>query len=98
MQFHGLGVAKWQDETDGLAERGADGAEDVGRGGSLIFQGKRARPAFGPTSCDLVFLADAGFVLEPQLERLAAGRCDLCQEVWDFFLALQGFWWIETSL
>jgi hypothetical protein len=37
MQFHGLGVAKWQDETDGLAERGADGAEDVGRGGSLIF-------------------------------------------------------------
>ncbi len=45
MQFHRLGVAKRQDKTGRLAERGTDGAEDVGRGGSLIFQGKRTRPA-----------------------------------------------------
>ena len=45
MQFRGVGVAKRQDETGRLAERGADGAEDIGRGGSLIFQGKRARLA-----------------------------------------------------
>ena len=37
MQFHRLGVAEWQDKTGRLAERGTDGAEDVGRGGSLIF-------------------------------------------------------------
>jgi hypothetical protein len=37
MQFHGLGVAKWQDKAGRLAERGADGAEDVSGGGSLIF-------------------------------------------------------------
>ena len=86
MQLHRLGVAERQDKTGRLAERGADGAEDIGRGGSLIFQGKRARPAFGPAPSDLVLLADAGFVLEPQLEGLAAGRGDVRQEVGDFFL------------
>jgi hypothetical protein len=45
MQFHGLGVANRQDKTGRLAERRTDGAEDIGRGGSLIFQGERARPA-----------------------------------------------------
>ena len=71
MQFHGLGVAKWQDETRRLAERGTDRAEDIGRGGSLILQGKRSRAAFGPASRDLVLLADASFVLEPEFEWLA---------------------------
>ncbi len=37
MQFHRLGVAEWQNETGRLAKHGTDGAEDVGRGGSLIF-------------------------------------------------------------
>src|SRR3954447_4984035 len=64
MQLHRLGVAKWQNEAGRLAERGADGAEDIGRGGSLILQGKRSRAAFGPPPHDLVLLADAGFVLE----------------------------------
>ena len=71
MQFHALGVAEWQDETGRLAERGADRAEDIGRGGSLILQGKRPGPPFGPPPRDLVLLADAGFVLEPKFERLA---------------------------
>jgi len=86
MQLHGLGIAKRQHETDRLAECGADGAEDIGRGGSLIFQGKRTRPAFGPAARDLVLLADAGFVLEPQFERLACGCRDVRHEVGDFFL------------
>jgi hypothetical protein len=36
-----------RDETDRLAERGADGVEDTGRGCSLILQGKGrvSRPA-----------------------------------------------------
>src|ERR1700678_1628025 len=76
VQRHGLGVAGWEDETCRLAERGTDGAEDIGRGGSLIPQGKRARAAFRPASRDLVFLTDARFILEPEFEWLAAGRGD----------------------
>ena len=86
MQLHGLGVAKWKNQTGRLAERGTDGAEDIGRGGSLTLQGERSRAAFGPASRDFVLLANAGFVLEPQLERLSGGRRDISKDVWDFFL------------
>jgi transposase len=85
MQFHGLGIAKRQDKTDGLAERGTNRAEDVGRGGSLILQGKRSRAAFGPPPRDLILLADPGFVLEPEFERLAGGCGDGRQEGRDFY-------------
>ena len=86
MQFHGLRVANGQDETDRRAERGANGAEDIGRGGSLILQGKRSRAAFGPAPRDLVFLTDAGFVLEPEFERLAGDCRDIREDFRDFFL------------
>ena len=82
MQCHGLGVAGRKDEAGRLAERGTDGAEDIGRGCSLILQGKRPRSAFRPASRDLVLLTDAGLLLEPELEWLAAGRR---QDVRDFF-------------
>ena len=52
---------------------------------ALILQGKRSRAAFRPASRDLVFLTDAGFVLEPEFEWLAAGRGDRRQDVRDFF-------------
>ena len=98
MERHGLGVAGWEDETGRLAERGTDGAENIGGGGSLILQGKRSRAAFRPASRDLVFLTDAGFVLEPEFEWLAAGRGDRRQDVRDFFLnaattASSCAWW-----
>ena len=86
MQLHRLGVAGRQDETGRLAERGADGAEDIGRGGSLILQGKWPRSACGPAPRDLVLLTDAGFVLEPQFERFAGGRRDIREDIGDFFL------------
>ena len=86
VQRNGLCVAGRQDEAGRLAERGTDGAEDIGRGGSPILQGKRSRAACHPASRDLVFLTDAGFVSEPELEWLAAGRGDRRQEVRDFFL------------
>jgi len=86
MQLHRLGVAKRQDETGRLAERGTDGAEDIGRGGSLILQGEGSSAALGPAPCDFVLLTDAGFVLEPQFERLAGGRRDICEDIRDFFL------------
>jgi hypothetical protein len=76
MQLHGFGVAKEQDKADRRSARGADSAEDIGRGGSLILQGKRSHVAFGPTPGDLVLLADAGLVLEPRFEPLAGGRGD----------------------
>src|SRR6202521_3560707 len=85
VQRHGLCVAGRKDETGRLAERGTDGAEDIGRGRSLILQGERSRAAFRPASRDLVLLTDAGFVLEPEFERLAAARGDRRQDVWDFF-------------
>ena len=86
MQLHRLSVAKWQNQTGRLAKRGTDRSEDIGRGGSLILQGERSRAAFGPAPRDLVLLTDAGFVLEPQLERLSGGRRDISEDVWDFFL------------
>src|SRR5580658_6222758 len=85
VERHGLGVAGWDDETGRLAERGTDGAENIGGGGSLILQGKRARAAFRPASRDLVFLTDAGFILEPEFEWLAAGRGDRRQDARGFF-------------
>ena len=98
VQRHGLGVAGREDEAGRLAERGTDGAENIGGGGSLILQGKRSRAAFRPASRDLVFLTDAGFILEPEFEGLAAGRGDRRQDVRDFFLkaataASSCAWW-----
>src|ERR1700727_3010439 len=84
VERHGLGVAGWEDETGRLAERGTDGAENIGGGGSLILPGKTSRAAFRPASRDLVFLTDAGFVLEPEFEWLAACRRDSRQDVPDF--------------
>src|SRR5439155_10969555 len=54
----------------------ADGAEDVGRAGALIVRRRGSRPPPCPAACDLVLLADPGFVLEPHLYRLA-GRVAL---------------------
>src|SRR6202453_611561 len=86
VQRHRLGVAGREDEAGRLAECGTDGAEDIGRGGSLILQGKRSRAACRPASRDLVLLTDAGFVLEPEFKWLSAGRGDRRQDVRDFFL------------
>jgi hypothetical protein len=98
VQRHGLCVAGRHDEAGRLAERGTDSAEDIGRGGSLILQGKWSRAAFRPASRDLVLLTDPGFVLEPDFEQLAAGFGDRRQEVRDFFLkaataASSCSWW-----
>jgi hypothetical protein len=67
MQVHRLGVAGGQDQAGALALLGADGTEDVGRGGALIARSAGAGPALGPPTRDLVLLADARLVLEPNL-------------------------------
>ena len=67
MQVHRLHIAGGQDQGGALALLRADGTEDVGRGGALIAGSARAGAALGPSARDLVLLADARFVLEPNL-------------------------------
>jgi hypothetical protein len=69
MQIHRLGVATRHDERRAFALLRTDRAENVGRGGSLIARGAGARAAPGPTSRDLVLLADARLVGEPDFYR-----------------------------
>ena len=56
-----------QDERRAYALLGADGAENIGRGGALILRGGRSRSAFRPSTGDFVLLTDARFVFEPNL-------------------------------
>jgi len=65
MEVHCLCIASWHDERRALAILGTDRAEDVGRGGTLVFRGARARAALGPPAGDLVLLADARLVGKP---------------------------------
>jgi hypothetical protein len=65
MEVHRLCIASWHDERCALAVLGTDRAEDIGRGGSLVFRGARARAALGPAARDLVLLADARLVCKP---------------------------------
>ena len=65
MEVHGLRVAAWHDERRAFAVLGTDRAEDISRGGSLIFGSAWTRAALGPTAGDLVLLADARLVGEP---------------------------------
>jgi hypothetical protein len=88
MQVHRKGVASGEHEAGALALLGANGAEDVGRTGALILGGAGPRAALGPAARDLVLLADASLVLEPDFYlgacRLAAR--DLRQQVGEVFL------------
>ena len=67
MQVHGFGVTPGQDEGCALAVLGADCAEYISGGGSLISGSARTRAALGPAPGDLVLLADARLVGEPDL-------------------------------
>ena len=74
MQVHRLGIAGGQDQGRALALLRADRTEDVGRGGALIAGRARTGAALGPSACDLVLLADARFILEPNLYCLDVDR------------------------
>jgi hypothetical protein len=67
VQVHGLGVTARHDERGALAILRTDRPEDIGRRCSLILGSARARTAFGPSARDLVLLADARFIREPDL-------------------------------
>ncbi len=94
MPLHGLSIAARQDESGTDAAIGADGAEDIGRLGALVVWRYGTRSSLGPAPCDLVLLADPGFILPPQFY-LGSGRqggtdrCQLGGEV--FFKSLKDF-------
>ena len=67
VQIYRLGIAGGQNEGRTFALLWTDRAEDVGRGGALIARSAWACAALGPPACDFVLLADACFVLEPNL-------------------------------
>ena len=59
-------VEAWlQDECGALAVLWANRAKDVGRGGALVMRRRWACSATRPTPGDLVFLADARLIGEP---------------------------------
>src|SRR5262249_24838434 len=71
MGVHRLGIAPWQDQADAFAFLRTDGPEDIGRLSSVITRRTGACSAPGPAPRQLVLLADAGFVLEPDFDRYA---------------------------
>jgi hypothetical protein len=89
VQVHRVGIAEGQDQSRALALFRADGTEDIGRRGSLIPRSVRASAALRPPAGDLVLLADASLVLEPDLY-LADVDCffarDFIQARWELFL------------
>ncbi len=64
---HGVGVAPGHDQPGAFPLRGTDRAEDIGPFGALVAGHPRARATSGPSACELILLADAGFILPPQL-------------------------------
>jgi hypothetical protein len=74
MQVHGLGVGEGQHEAGADPALRAGGAEDVGPLVPGVADCARPRAASGPDPGGSALLADAGLVLEPDLERLASRR------------------------
>ena len=80
VQVHRIGVAGRQDQGRTVAFLWADGAEDVGRGGSLITGSAGAGATLCPSAGDFVLLAETSLICEPDLylvdvDRLFLGDC-----------------------
>ena len=69
VELHRLGVGVGQGERRADAPRRTDGAEQVGVVVALVGRLARPRSALGPLPDLAVLLADAGLVLEPDLDR-----------------------------
>jgi hypothetical protein len=74
MKLHGLGIGKRQRQRRPGSPRRADGAEQVGALVALVGGLAGARPPPGPLPHNAVLLADAGLVLEPDLDRCSLGQ------------------------
>ena len=74
VQVHRLGIAGRQDQGCTLALSGADRAEDVGGGGTLVPRRTWARAALRPPAGDLVLLANTSLVRKPDFYLVAGNR------------------------
>ena len=74
MQVHRFGITGGHDEGSAFTLLRTDGSEDVGRGSALIAGCARPCAALGPSAGDLVLLADARLVLEPNFYGLDVDR------------------------
>lgn len=89
VQVHRICVAFGQDERRALALLRRDRGENIGRRRALIFRGAGARAALRPAPRNLVFLADAGFVGEPDFYAVGVDAffaADLLQPRGEIFL------------
>jgi len=72
VELHRLGVGEGQRQSRADAPGRADRPEQIGAFVALVRRLARPRAAPGPLPNQAVLLADAGFVLEPDLDGLAA--------------------------
>ena len=89
LQVHRLGVAPWQDQPGGFSLRRTDRTENIGRCGAEVSGSGGPRAASCPAAGDLVLLAEASFVAEPDfyigdIDALLAS--DVCQRFGEIFL------------
>jgi hypothetical protein len=73
MQLHHVGVGMGQCEGRADTSGGADGAEQIRVLVALIGRLGGSCSTLRPLPDEAVLLADAGFILEPDLDRLALG-------------------------
>ena len=73
MKLHGFGVGVGHGERRARSARWADGPEQIGAFVALVGGLARPRSAPRPLAHEAVLLADAGLVLEPDLDRLVLG-------------------------
>src|SRR5258708_12386756 len=88
MDGHRLAVDPGRDDGGADGTRRTDRAKEVGRVVTIVANGRRAAAAQRPLIRQRALLADAGFVLEPDLDRLARRprRQDLGYEARELFL------------
>ena len=88
VQVHCRRVAPRQNQAGPFPLLGTNGAEEIGRSCALVTWGRWPGSAFCPAPRDLVLLADAGLILEPDFYGLAPCflRGNLLQLGGKFFL------------
>lgn len=76
--LHRLGISEGQHQRRPRASGWADRTEQIGAFVSLVGRLALPRSTLGPLSDDAVLLADARFLIEPDLDRLAVGHtCEM---------------------
>jgi hypothetical protein len=74
MKVHGLGVDIGHDQSCPHIPRRTDGAKDIGVRMPLIAPYTRARSLSCPDARQRTFLANTGFILEPDFNGFSLGR------------------------